>query len=167
MRLLLVDVKRGKAFGETETSHSMTTEEAINYFDFVPNPNTNPGEPDYIRERDGAELWYEDTDFLPYDGMDDDLKDRLKKMSLAEFVERATIENDDTYIYTDGIIGVEESYPSCPRIHRIQAAIPIDLVMGESEEAYPFEASTILEEDHDHLAWEELYKNYLEEIGED
>lgn len=167
MRLLLVDVKQGKAFGETDTNHSMTMEEAINYFDFVPNPNTNPGEPDYIRERDGAELWYEDAELLTHDAIDDDLRDRLKKMSLEEFIERASIENDDTHIYTTGIIGVEESYPSRSRIHPIQAAIPIDLVMGESEEAYPFEASTILDEDHGHPAWEELYKSYLEEIGED
>lgn len=168
MRLLLVDVKQGKAFGEMDTSHSMTLREAIEYFDFVPNPNTNPGEPDYIRERDGAELWHEDAALLTHDDIDDDLRDRLKKMSLAEFIERAQISNDDTDIYTTYIIGV--SGFALKRYEReIQACIPIDLVMDPADltEEDPFEPSNTLDEDHDDLAWEDLYKSYLEEIGED
>jgi hypothetical protein len=147
----------------------MTMEEAINYFDFVPNPNTNPGEPDYIRERDGAELWHEDTELVTHDAIDDDLRDRLKKMSLAEFIER-TVQtwNDEANICTNYIIGVN-GFALKQYEREIQACIPVDLVMDPSDltEEDPFEPSNALDEDRDHPAWEDLYKSYLEEIGED
>ena len=74
-------------------------------------------------------------------------------MTRADFIKNFTgkVENDAQNIWVD----VTED---------IQANISIDEVMNGKPEMELFEASTILENDQDHPAWDSLYEDYLAQV---
>lgn len=73
-------------------------------------------------------------------------------MTKQEFIKNASIENDSTNIWAT--------------VNGIQGNISIDEVMNGKPETEPFEASTILENNQDHPAWDNLYEDYLAQVAE-
>ena len=68
-------------------------------------------------------------------------------ISFKEFVENAVTGNDSTNVYAD--------------YKGVQGNILIGDVMGGRKESYPFEASEILDDDHDHEAWFSIYDDWI------
>ena len=71
-------------------------------------------------------------------------------MTKKEFMKVANLENDSNNLWVT--------------VNGIQANISIDEVMNGKPEKEPFEASTILENNPDHSAWDSLYDNYLARV---
>ncbi len=109
-------------------------------------------------EEDGKKLYaysgaIGDRDGLTFEELERDFEE-MYKMPFEDFQKEALAEN-----------GVQNDADTVwVEVGGFQYRVGIDEVL-DHEEAEPFEASSLLEDNHDADAWENLYQKYLDEDG--